>query len=273
MNDISLEKLKLMCVFAHPDDETLGTGGILARYADEGIETYLVTATRGERGWFDDPEKYPGPETLAEVRQSELHAAAQVLGIQEVNLLGYRDGELNQADPREVIAKLVRAMRRVRPDVVVTFGPYGIYGHPDHIAISQWTAAAVVAAADPAYLDAGSLQSHCTAKLYYLVGTRDSLAAYQVAFGDLVMEIDGRERRATGWETWAITTSVDTSAYWQKIWEAVECHRSQLPGYQALKELPEEHKRSLWDAQHFYRVFSLVDGAGQEDDLFTGLRS
>jgi LmbE family N-acetylglucosaminyl deacetylase len=136
-----------MCILAHPDDESLGTGGILAKYADEGVETYLVTATRGERGWFGDPDAYPGPEALAEIRKEELQDAAGVLGLQEVSLLGYADGRLDQAEPDEVIAKLVAHLRRIRPHVVVTFDPYGAYGHPDHIAISQFTTAAVVAAA------------------------------------------------------------------------------------------------------------------------------
>ena len=91
MND----NLKLLAVLAHPDDESLGNGGVLAKYADEGVEVYLVTATRGERGWFGRPEDYPGPAALGEIRERELLEAADILGIREVSFLDYRDGELD----------------------------------------------------------------------------------------------------------------------------------------------------------------------------------
>src|SRR5579864_498186 len=115
--------LKLMAVLAHPDDESLGVGGILAKYAAEGVETFLVTATRGERGWVGDEQQHPGLEVLGQMREAELRAAAEILGIGSVHFLGYIDGELDQADPAEVVAKIVRHLQRVRPDVVVTFGP------------------------------------------------------------------------------------------------------------------------------------------------------
>ena len=161
MND----KLRLMCVLAHPDDESLGTGGILARYAAEGIETYLVTATRGERGWPGRPEDYPGLQELGRIREAELRWAAENLGVREVSFLDYVDGDLDQADPSQVIGQIAAQLRRVRPHVVVTFGPDGIYGHPDHIAISQFTTAATVAAADAGY-GAGDLPPHRVSKLY-----------------------------------------------------------------------------------------------------------
>jgi LmbE family N-acetylglucosaminyl deacetylase len=266
------ETLKLMCILAHPDDESLGTGGILAKYADEGVETYLVTATRGEQGWFGDPDEYPGPEALAETRKAELHEAAGVLGMQEVSLLGYADGRLDQAKPSEVIAKLVAHLRRVRPHVVVTFGPWGAYGHPDHVAISQFTTAAVVAAAGRNGVESGD-PPYQVPKLYYMAYTPAALAAYQSAFGELVMEIDGEERRAAGWEPWAITTRIDTEAYWDQVWEAIACHRTQLPGYQALRQLPEAQHRALWGVHDYYRAYSLVNGGRDvEHDLFSGLR-
>ena len=98
--------LKLMCVLAHPDDESLGNGGILAKYAAEGVETYLVTATRGERGWFGDESDYPGLEALGKRREAELLAAASVLGIRRVQFLDYLDGELDQAHAAEAIVKV-----------------------------------------------------------------------------------------------------------------------------------------------------------------------
>ena len=266
------DQLKLMAILAHPDDESLGTGGILVKYAAEGVVTYLVTATRGERGWFGAEEDYPGLEALGQVREAELHAAAKVLGLQGVTFLDYRDGELDQADPKEAIAKIVTHLRRIRPQVVITFDPNGAYGHPDHIAISQFTTAAVVAAADPNYAGVQAWPPHGVSKLYYRVATCQELAAYQAAFGELVMHIDGIERRAHGWEEWAITTRIDTFAYWQQVWAAISCHQSQLPGYQALKDLPEAHHKNLWGSQTCYRAFSLVNGGREvEKDLFEGL--
>ncbi len=111
-------KLKLMCVLAHPDDESLGMGGTLAKYATEGIETYLVTATRGERGWFGDEKDNPGLEALGKMRETELRNAAQELGIREINFLDYLDGDLDQADPAEAVAKIVTHLRRVQPHIV-----------------------------------------------------------------------------------------------------------------------------------------------------------
>lgn len=263
------KQLKLMAILAHPDDESLGMGATLARYAAEGVETYLVTATRGERGWFGEPSEYPGPKALGEIREHELYAAAEVLGLREVNFLDYYDGELDQADPDEVISRIVRHIRRIRPQVVVTFDPYGAYGHPDHIAISQFVAAAVVVAASPEDDSLGV--PHQVSKLYYRAETKEKMDAYEKVFGDLIMNIDGVERRAHGWEPWAITTHLDTAEFWQQACQAIIHHRSQFPGYRALQELPEEQHLYLWATQTFYRVFSLVNGGrGIERDLFEG---
>src|SRR5689334_17739845 len=124
------EPLRLLAILAHPDDESLGNGGALARAAAEGVATYLLTATRGERGWPGDPAQYPGLEALGRIRTAELEAAAAVLGIREVAFLDYIDGDLDQADPQEAVAKIVRYIRRVRPQVILTFPPDGAYGHP-----------------------------------------------------------------------------------------------------------------------------------------------
>jgi LmbE family N-acetylglucosaminyl deacetylase len=265
--------LKLLCVLAHPDDESLGTGGILARYAAEGIETYLVTATRGEHGWFGNSEEYPGPEALGKIREAELLAAAKVLAIRHVEFLDYIDGDLDQAHPAEAIARIVGYIRRIKPDVVVTFGPDGAYGHPDHIAISQFTTAAIVEAANPHSLYFKDLAAHCVSKLYYMVATKELSEVYQSVFGRLVMSIDGAERSQVAWPDWAITTRIETWDYWHTVWQAVRCHRTQLPAYQALEHVSEEQHRILWNSQTYYRAFSLVNGGRMvEQDLFEGLR-
>jgi LmbE family N-acetylglucosaminyl deacetylase len=267
-----MRKLRLMVAMAHPDDETLGVGGSLAKYASEGVETYLVTATRGEKGWWGAEADYPGPTELGRIREAELLAATEVLGVQETELLDYVDGELDEADPEEVTRRIAAAVRRFRPDVLVTFGHDGIFGHPDHFAMCQYVTAAVVRAAGADLSLPGS--PHQVAKLYYYGCTPAALAAYQAAFGDLVMHVDGAERRSPGWQDWVITTEIDTSEYWQQVWRAVSCHRTQLPGYEKLAELAPEHHRALWSSQTFYRVFSTVNGGrGREHDLFAGLRT
>src|SRR5258705_1824531 len=107
---------RLMAVLAHPDDESLGVGGTLAKYASEGIEVFLVTATRGDRGRYrglalDDPE-HPGSSALATIRETELRAAASVLGLREVSVLDYGDQQLDRAKPREAIGAIVQHLRR-----------------------------------------------------------------------------------------------------------------------------------------------------------------
>jgi LmbE family N-acetylglucosaminyl deacetylase len=266
-------KLKLMCILAHPDDESLGNGGIFAKYATEGVETYLVTATRGERGWTGSERDYPGLEALGKIREAELRAAASVLGIQRVEFLDYLDGDLDQAHPAEVIAKIVRHLRRVKPDVVVTFGPEGAYGHPDHIAIGQFTTAAIVEAASSDALCGRDLPPHRVSKLYYMAASEKLLLAYQSVFGDVVMHIDGMERRGVAWPEWVITASIEIREYRQAVWQAILCHESQLAVYRQLEHLSQDYQKELWNRQTYYRAFSLVNGGRKiEDYLFAGLR-
>jgi LmbE family N-acetylglucosaminyl deacetylase len=260
---------RLLCVLAHPDDEALGCGGLLARAAAEGVATYLLTATRGERGWPGDPAQYPGAEALGRTRAIELHAAGAALGLHEVQLLSYPDGGLAAAPAEAVQAEIAAYIRWVRPDVVVTFGPDGATGHPDHIAISQFTTGAIVAAAS-----AGDsmVPAHQVRKLYYLAESVVRGAAYDAVFGPSAMMVNGVQRRLPGWPEWAITTRLDTRPYWREVWRAVRCHRSQLPGLSALDELPDAIHRKLWGEQELYRVFSLTPTiTAYETDLFAGL--
>jgi len=255
-------RLRLMAVLAHPDDESLAMGGTLARYADEGWETFLVTATRGENGRHGLAKRW-SPGALARVREAELRAACDVLGISEVSFLDYEDGALDRAWAAEAIDRIATHFERVRPDVVVTFGPEGAYGHPDHIAISQFTSAAVVQAA----------RQHQVAKLYYIAWSRAKWDAYETALKKLVSRVDGVERQATPWPDWAVTTVLDTTRYWQVAWRAVQCHASQMSVYESLRSLPAQQHLALWGRQEFYRAISLVNGGRTvENDLFEGLR-
>ena len=269
------DPLRLMAVLAHPDDESLGMGGTLARCASDGIETTVVTATRGERGRYKehrDGDGHPGPERLGRLRESELRAAARVLGVHEVALLDYRDGELDRAEPREAVARIAAHVRRVRPQVVATFAHDGGYGHPDHIAISQLATAAVVAAADPAHAPGGAAP-HAVSKLYYIAWSQPAFAAYQEAFKTMTSTVDGVIREAQAWPEWAITTVIDTRAHWPTVWRAVSCHESQIANYERLARLTPAGHEALWGWQSFYRAFSTVNGGrARESDLFEGLR-
>jgi LmbE family N-acetylglucosaminyl deacetylase len=269
------QTLRLLAVLAHPDDESLGMGGTLARYAQEGVETYLVTATRGDRGRYrglpQGEPGHPGPAALAEIRERELRAAASTLGVRELSILGYGDGVVDQVESAEAIARIAGHMRRIRPQVVLTFGPEGGYGHPDHIAICQLTTAATMVAADPARVAPDP--PHVTAKLYYMASSKAAWDAYQSVFKRLVSTVDGVEREARPWPEWAITTVIDTRAQWALVWRAVSCHESQIGGYERLRHLSPEHHETLWGKETFLRAFSTVNGGRtRETDLFEGLR-
>jgi N-acetylglucosamine malate deacetylase 2 len=138
----------LLFSFAHPDDETFLVAGIACLYGEQGVRLALATATLGEAGKCGDPPVC-SREELPAVRERELRAAAQLLGLGAPTLLGYRDRELANAPPMEIREKLVGVIREHRPDVVVTFDPNGSNAHPDHIAISRFTSDAVAAAGDP----------------------------------------------------------------------------------------------------------------------------
>lgn len=264
--------LRLMAVLAHPDDETAGMGSTFAYYHQQGVRTSLVMATRGERGWTGPPSADPGLQAMAQLRERELEAAAAILGIDDIAYLDYVDGDLDRAEPPQVIAKIVAHLRRLRPQVVVTFPPDGAYGHPDHIAISQLTAAALVCAADPSYLPADG-RAHRTDKFYFMIDAEDVLQAYEAVVGDLTMEVDGIVRRAVYWNDWAITTRLPTEPHWPTALRALRCHQSQLPGFGELDRQPEELLRRMMTGGTFYRAYSTVNGGRTtETDLFEGLR-
>jgi LmbE family N-acetylglucosaminyl deacetylase len=269
------DRLKLMAVLAHPDDESLGLGAALAKYASEGVEITLVTATRGEAGRYHghrDDDQHPGPVALGRIREAELRAAAAKLGIAEVSLLDYHDQELDRANPGEAIASIANHIRRVRPHVVVTFPPDGAYGHPDHVAISQFATGAIVAAAD-ATNTAVAGPPHAVAKLYFIAWPESKWAVFQRAFRAMGSTVDGVRRQAAPWPDWMITTRIDTTDFWHIAWEAISCHDSQVSNYESLSALPLDQHRVLWGTQWFYRVFSLVNGGRQlETDLFDGIR-
>ena len=139
---------RILLIFAHPDDESFATAGLVRRYVENGAAIALVTATRGDAGRVGDPPLC-SREALPARREAELRQAADILGISEVYVLDYRDKHLMDAPMARIREELVARIRLHRPHVVVTFDPNGMNGHPDHVAIGRFTMDAVVAAADP----------------------------------------------------------------------------------------------------------------------------
>jgi LmbE family N-acetylglucosaminyl deacetylase len=241
-----MDSLRLMAVLAHPDDESLGFGGILAKYADEGVETFVVTATRGERGRYrgfsrDDP-RHPGPQALATIREAEVRAAAAALGVCELSVLDYGDQQIDRADPREAIATIAGHVRRVRPDVVVTFGPDGAYGHPDHIAISQFATAAVVAAGSAFTVPTPAFARAVSSCITWRGPARHGRPTR--SFRKMRSEVDGGgTRRCPG-----PTGRSPDDRYAQGVADHVarrSCHESQIEAYERLKNLTPEHHEAL----------------------------
>ena len=270
------EPLRLLVIFAHPDDESMGMGGTLAKYASEGVETYYICASRGEQGWFGPEEENPGWRALGRLRTKELENAVAELGMKGLYFLDYMDGEVDRADPAEASGKIATHIRRIKPHVVVTFPPDGNYGHPDHIAIGQFTCAAIVRAADSSYQDPENLPPHCVSKLYYMVDSEDFINLVAPFVGDMMFPVDGQLRGEVPWKEWMITTRIDMTdaAACHAAWRAIQCHHSQLMTLGMLAEMHEDAGVAILAMQGtFYRVFSLVNGGrATEKDLFEGIR-
>ncbi len=269
-----MESLKLLAVFAHPDDESMGMGGTLAKYSAEGVDTYLVCASRGERGWPGLEEQNPGLSRLGQIRTVELENAVKELGMKGLYFLDYIDGDVDQAPYAEAISRIVTHIRRIRPQVVVTFPPDGNYGHPDHIAMSQFTSAAIVCAADANYQDAENLPAHRISKFYYMVDAENFINLISPFMGDMTFPVDDQLCGEFPWKEWMVTTRIDMAEHCKTAFQALQCHQSQLPTLGALAEMPEDAAASVLAMQGtFYRVFSLVNGGRAiETDLFAGLR-
>lgn len=268
-------ELRLACVLAHPDDESLGAGPIIAKYAAQGIPVAVVCATRGERGWTGDAKDNPGLDALGKTREAELRAAADLLGVRELHFLNHIDGDLNRVDPQQVIGQVAHLLRAFRPDVVLTFDPFGAYGHPDHVAICQFTMAAIVEAAKRGETGAAAgaeLAPHTVSKLYYMADTRELTGAFEELAGELVMDVDGTMRRNVYWPQWAISTVIDAPDEWERVWLAVQCHDTQRREFELLTDAPKDMLKLICSRRTLFRAFSLVNGgAGIETDVFEGL--
>ena len=272
-----LERLSLMAILAHPDDESFGNGGTLAKYADEGVFTCLVMATRGEAGEISDPA-LATPDTLGHVREQELRLAASILGLKELRFLDYVDGTLALIDQRECEAKMVRAIREVKPHVVFTFGPEGVYGHPDHVALSRMaTVAFDLAGKRSAYPEQfkDGLQPWSPLKLYYVAAPRERFRR----MGELAMQLlphtswADRDWTSFGVPEARITTCIDVSDHVEAKLSAIAAHQTQLAQNHPYALLPRDLLKQFLGKECYVLAKSRVgQPPSRERDLFWGIR-
>jgi LmbE family N-acetylglucosaminyl deacetylase len=271
-----------MAVHAHPDDEATGTGGVLARYAAEGIRTVLVVCTDGAQG--DGPggvkpgEPDHDPAAVAQLRRAELEASCAALKVSDIEMLGYADsGMLGwatndapnafwRAQVPDAAARLAALMDEYRPDVVVTYDENGFYGHPDHIQAHRVTMAAVE-------------QTESPAKVYWTTIPRSALPEFGAAMREIGAEWDepdsdsdtaGQELEM-GLPDDEITTWIDVSAYLGQKRDAFEAHASQLDNILFLRLPPELFARFM-SIETYQRVRDRTGAPGPEGDLVAGLR-
>jgi LmbE family N-acetylglucosaminyl deacetylase len=192
---------RLLAVFAHPDDETFRPGGTLALLAQRGVRIHLLTATRGEAGSCGEPPLC-APDELPAVREHELRCACAALGIEPPRLLDYRDRHLGEADPEQLTAQTLQVVNEVRPQVMLTFGPDGLSGHPDHIAIGQCVAEAF-------------RRDEQVAALYTVAVPQSLATRLGMTQVRAVPDAD-------------IALSVDVSSVWETKLTAIRCHATQL---------------------------------------------
>jgi N-acetyl-1-D-myo-inositol-2-amino-2-deoxy-alpha-D-glucopyranoside deacetylase len=265
-NNARLDPLSapLLLIFAHPDDESFSCAGVMTAASQRGIPVTLISATRGEAGKTGIPE-LDTPEILGAVREQELRAAATTTGVLDVRFLDYRDsgmaGTPENDDPRafcqaaepDVVAKLVVHLRAVRPATVITFGPDGVYGHPDHLAIHRAAVAAVHAAADPAYLPAVAAPWSPRA-LYFSAVPRERLLALADRPDGPFRDLSPEERAKIGTPSAEITTVVDISAYADVKERAIAAHRTQTGDGGPLAGMAPERREMMLGREHFVRV-------------------
>lgn len=273
----------ILACFAHPDDESFAVGGTLAHYSGQGVPVALVCATRGETGKIADPA-LATPDNLGEVRERELRCAAQALGVGRVEIFDYRDsgmeGTDDNNDPRayvmadrdEVIAKLVRLIRELQPEVVITFDPDGAYGHPDHIAVHHHTVAAVAAARDDTrYPEAGAVWA--PRRLYFTAISKSRFTEMRRRLEEMGVDTSAFDREdmpVVGQEDDEIDVTVDVRATLATKRRALECHATQFGPDNFMTQLAGEVGDDLMSLESFTLWWGtpIPDG---NTDLFAGL--
>lgn len=283
-SDYNQARRALLAVFAHPDDESFGPGGTLARYAAEGVDVWLVCATDGDAGTVD-AEMLSSYSNTAQLRAAELCCAAQALGLKGVDWLGYRDSgmadspdnqhpqSLYQAPMEQVVGRIVAAIREHRPQVIICDNKYGGYGHPDHIKLHQATIQAFAAAgAADRYPEAGS--PYQPQRLYFTAFSPGLLKLLV-----RLMPLVGRNPRQFGrnkdidliqivsWET-PVHTRVDVRPYLEIKQRASACHKSQGGGTQQMRGLPGWITRRYMGYETFTQGFPAPPIGEVQQDLF-----
>lgn len=286
------EKLRLMSVHAHPDDESSKGAATLAKYVAEGQDVMVVTCTGGERGSILNPAMdKPGVlERMSEIRVEEMAEAARILGV-EHRWLGFVDSGLPEGDPKpplpegcfalkplaEPTEALVRLVREFRPHVLVTYDENGGYPHPDHIRTHEVSIAAFDAAGDPdQFTSAGAPWQPL--KLYYSHGfSRAKMTAYHDA-----MQARGLESPYDEWlKSWdpdrpdvmeRVTTRVECGEYFEIRDKALLAHATQIDPNSRWFVIPTDLQREVWPTEEYELARSLVDTTLPEDDLFAGVR-
>jgi LmbE family N-acetylglucosaminyl deacetylase len=278
----------LLAFHAHPDDEVIGTGGTMSRYVDAGEEVVVITATDGAEG---EIHNYQDPDSLRprlpEMRAEEIANALSILGVKHHQFLGYRDSgmmgtEANQhpdsfwvADFMEATGRLVRMIRRYRPEVMVIYDPFGGYGHPDHINVHRIGMAAFFGVGDHGRfpLEDGE-QAWVPAKLYWTTWPRSRvqrMAEMWQASG----ELDGAEyelMQQSGTPDEEVSVWVDVVDYLDRKEQALRAHRSQIPEDWGFLRIPAEERPEMMGKEAYIRIFSRVNTQLPETDLFAGLR-
>lgn len=282
-------KRTLVAVHAHPDDECIGTGGVLARYAAEGGRTILVTCTDGAVGEISD-SSLATPDNLAEVRAHELDESVRILHVSRLVKLGYRDSGMagtpdndnpasfHQTPIDEAVERVVRVIREERPQVVVTYDERGGYGHPDHIRAHEVAVAAFHAAGDEGRFPAAG-PAWAPSKLYYVAVPRSAMfrfaermreAGIDVPFQRRAEDSEGAgEDPPFGVADERITTTVDVSAYVDAKRASLAAHRTQMGPESFFMKLPPELFADVFGRETFERIAG--PGDTPETDLFSSL--
>jgi mycothiol S-conjugate amidase len=275
-------------VHAHPDDESSKGAGTVARYHDQGVHAVLVCCTGGEEGEILNPaiDRPEVRQNMAEYRRRELDAATSIIGYDEVVMLGYRDSGMPESEANknpksfamapldEAVGRLVQIIRRVRPQVIITYPDEQTrYPHPDHLRVHEISAIAFDAAADPdAYPDLG--ESYMPAKMYYTVWSVHRMRVMHAKFIELGLESPfSEEWIGSMTEDPAYSTAIDITGYESIRTEALRAHATQVdPTSRMWFGLPPEVEKALPTTEEFRLARSRVGPVDvTEDDLFAGV--
>jgi LmbE family N-acetylglucosaminyl deacetylase len=274
------ETLTLMAVHAHPDDEASSTGGVLARYADEGVRTILITCTNGEFG--DGPGGVkPGMDghdeaAVAQTRLAELRESAKILGVTELETLGYHDSGMPEWDYKdlpdafcnvpeaEVAARIGILIERYRPQVVITYDDKGAYQHPDHVHAAMAAAMAVTATGIPAKLYLTAMRRSDWRQVWEALRDQGvDVPDVSSVSPEVQRQMDEAEER--------ITTTVDIQPVLERKRDALLAHVSQI-SESWFSKIPPEVAAEAFGRESFIRASDTTGAPVPEDDLFAGLR-